>query len=240
MAALFVADLHLAEQRPAGRERFLRFLREVPAPGDSLYVLGDLFEYWAGDDDIDAPVNRAVVDALAACAARGTTSFWIAGNRDFLAGPAFAAAARMCALAEPCVVELHGERTVLLHGDLLCTDDRAYQAFRAESRSAHWQRAFLARPLAERRAAIASMRARSEAEKATKPADIMDANPDAVAATFAATGATRMIHGHTHRPACHETAAGATRLRRWVLPAWDDAPGYLRVDAAGVRAADFP
>lgn len=239
MAALFVSDLHLTSQRPATRRRFERFLRDVPAPGDSLYVLGDLFEYWAGDDDVGAPANRAVVDALASCAERGATSFWMAGNRDFLAGPGFTGAARMTALADPFVLDLFGEPTVLLHGDSLCTDDHDYQAFRAESRGAAWQRAFLDLPLAERRAAIEAMRARSEIEKTAKPAVIMDVNAGAVASIFAATGATRMIHGHTHRPACHEYGAGPTRLCRWVLPAWDDAPGYLRVDAAGARAETF-
>ena len=239
MTAFVISDLHLTPTRAAAQRQFERFLANRPAAGDSLYVLGDLFDYWAGDDDIDAPANRRIVDSLAACARGGVALYWIAGNRDFLAGDALMEAARMMPLADPFVFDLYGERTVMLHGDTLCTDDRAYQAFRDESRSAVWQRDFLARPLAERRAEIELLRARSEREKAAKPPHIMDVNENAVACLFDATGALRMIHGHTHRPACHEYLMFGCKTRRFVLPAWDRKAGYLRVDAAGAQLHDL-
>lgn len=239
MTAFVISDLHLTPGRPATRVRFEAFARGVPDSGDSVYVLGDLFEYWAGDDDLDDPFNRAVIGTLAGCARRGIALYWMAGNRDFLTGPAFAEAARMTPLAEPFVFDLHGERSVLLHGDTLCTDDRAYQAFRSQTRGEHWRHQFLARPLAVRKAEIAALRARSEREKAAKPAAIMDVNAEAVARLFASSGATRMIHGHTHRPGCHDYLMFGRPTRRWVMPAWDDAPGYLRIDAGGARLADF-
>ena len=239
MTALFISDLHLTPDRPAVTQALRRFLRLVPDRGDSLYVLGDLFEYWAGDDDLDAPEHRLVVDALAACATRGIALYWIAGNRDFLVGNAFTTAARMTPLIEPFAFDLQGERTLLLHGDTLCTDDRAYQAFRSEVRSVRWQREFLARPLAERRAEIEALRAKSEREKTTKAAAIMDVNAGAVSRAFADSGAVRMIHGHTHRPARHDYVLFGHPACRWVLPAWDDTPGYLRVDADGAALIDF-
>ena len=239
MTALFISDLHLRPERPAVLQALQRFLRLVPDRGDSLYVMGDLFEYWAGDDDLEAPEHRQVVDALAACATRGVALYWIAGNRDFLADKAFTTAARMTPLTEPHAFDLQGERTVLLHGDTLCTDDRAYQAFRREVRSVRWKREFLARPLSQRRAEIARLRTKSEHEKATKAAAIMDVNAEAVSRLFADSRAVRMIHGHTHRPARHDYVMLGHPACRWVLPAWDDTPGYLRVDADGAALIDF-
>ena len=235
MTAFFISDLHLTPDCVTPWSRLEQFLTDQPAPGDSLYVLGDLFEYWAGDDDIDAPLNRQVVDNLARCAARGVALYWMAGNRDFLAGPTFTESARMTPLTDPVVFDLHGERTVLLHGDTLCTDDRAYQAFRVEARSERWKTEFLGRPLAERKSEIEHLRAMSEHEKASKAPEIMDVNEDAVARLFGASGAARMIHGHTHRPACHEYLMLGRQRRRFVLPAWDCKPGYLRIDANGAR-----
>jgi len=239
MTALFISDLHLTPERPAVTGALQRFLRLVPDTGDSVYVLGDLFEYWAGDDDLDAPVHREVIDALGACATRGIALYWIPGNRDFLTGDGFTAAAHMMPLTEPFAFDLHGERTVLLHGDTLCTDDRTYQAFRSEVRSERWRREFLSRPLAARRAEIEALRAKSENEKAVKSSAIMDVNAEAVTRLFADSGAVRMIHGHTHRPARHDYLMFGRQTHRWVLPAWDDAPGYLRVDADGAELVDF-
>ncbi len=239
MTALFISDLHLRPERPAVIQVLKRFLHLVPISGDTLYVMGDLFEYWAGDDDLEAPANAEVVDALATCATRGIALYWIAGNRDFLAGRAFTTAAGMTPLTEPFAFDLHGERTVLLHGDTLCTDDHAYQAFRCEVRSVRWQREFLTRPLAQRRAEIEALRAQSENEKAVKAAAIMDVNAEAVSRLFAESGARRMIHGHTHRPARHDYVMLGRQACRWVLPAWDDTPGYLRVDTDGAALIDF-
>ena len=235
MAALFISDLHLGPDRLDVAGAFQLFLHEIPRPGDTLYILGDLFDYWAGDDDGADVFNTRMLGAIAACSARGVGSYFIHGNRDFLAGAGFAEQARLNLLPDPYVFDLHGARTVLLHGDTLCTDDLEYQQFRRMVRAPGWQSAFLARPLAARRADILAMRQKSETEKAVKPAQIMDVNEDAVRQSLASTGATRMIHGHTHRPARHDYVMDGSARQRWVLPAWDQHAGYLRVDERGTE-----
>jgi len=236
MAALFISDLHLTPQRADITGAFELFLHEVPQGGDTLYILGDLFEYWAGDDDLAAPepnFGARIAAALAKVAGRGIGLYFIHGNRDFLLGEGFAQAARVSLLPDPYVFELHGMKTVLLHGDTLCTDDTQYQAFRAQVRAPLWREAFLAQPLAQRHAQIEELRQRSETEKAVKPMDIMDVNEDEVRRVLAETGAIRMIHGHTHRPGRHDYVMAGSARKRWVLPAWDQHAGYLRVDAGG-------
>lgn len=236
MTALFISDLHLTPQRPAPTRALQRFLRLVPDTGDSLYVMGDLFEYWAGDDDIDAPAHREVVDALGTCATRGIALYWIAGNRDFLADTGFTGAARMTPLAEPFIFDLYGERTVLLHGDTLCTDDLRYLEFRAKVRSPAWQQAFLAQSLTERKQIIAELQTGNAAEKQLKSEEIMDATVVGVEAAFKSHPCPRMIHGHTHRPARHEHVVGSQRCERWVLADWYETGSYLVCDAAGCRS----
>jgi len=233
MTALFISDLHLTPARADITGAFELFLHEIPRPGDTLYVLGDLFEYWAGDDDVSAPFNARVCDALAKTAAGGVGLFFMHGNRDFLAGEGFADRARVSLLPDPYVFDLHGMRTVLMHGDTLCTDDTEYQKFRAVVRDAAWRNAFLARPLAARHAEIERLREKSETEKAGKSLEIMDVNEDAVRKVLLETGATRMIHGHTHRPGRHDYVMGGSARKRWVLPAWDQHAGYLRADSGG-------
>jgi UDP-2,3-diacylglucosamine hydrolase len=230
MQALFVSDLHLAEERPQTTAAFLAFLtgpaRGVPA----LYILGDLFEYWAGDDDGDAPLNRQIADALRDLATTGTVIHFIAGNRDFLLGDAYAARAGMQRLPDPCPLRL-GERNVLLsHGDTLCTDDLAYQAYRRQVRAPAWQAAFLARPLAERKAFIDSLRNHSEEAKREKAMAIMDVNGAAVDALLREHRYPTLIHGHTHRPAHHEHLVDGHRCDRWVLADWHDTAPYLAFD----------
>jgi UDP-2,3-diacylglucosamine hydrolase len=233
MAAYFISDLHLSPDREDVGGALQLFLREVPQAGDALYILGDLFDYWAGDDDAADPFNGRVLDAIAAVGTRGVAVYFMHGNRDFLAGAGFAERARLQLLPDPTLLDLHGMRTVLLHGDTLCTDDTGYQAFRRQVRAPTWQQAFLAKPLAERRAQILALRQQSETEKAVKPAQIMDVNEDAVRQALTDTGALRMIHGHTHRPARHDYVMHGLPRKRWVLPAWDQHAGYLRVDARG-------
>ena len=233
MAAYFISDLHLTATRDAVNQAFFAFTRNVPAVGDTLYVLGDLFDYWAGDDDADAPLHRATGEAFKRTASRGIALYFLPGNRDFLIGGAFCEAARLTALADNVAFDLHGARTVLLHGDTLCTDDRDYQRFRTTVRAREWRETFLARPLAERRTEIEKLRAQSETEKAAKPEAIMDVNAGAVQHLFQESGAARMIHGHTHRPAAHDYLMFGRACTRWVLPAWDQRPGFLRVDESG-------
>ncbi len=235
--ACFISDLHLWHDRPRTLERFRACVERVRREADALIILGDLFEYWAGDDDIDAPSIAPVVAALRSAADAGLLITFMHGNRDFLAGAGFARAARARLLADPCVVSIGETRVLAMHGDALCTDDDEYQRFRAQVRNPLWQSQFLAKPLIERHAIIAQLRAHSEDRKARSPQAIMDVNADAVAHAFAQHRVDCMIHGHTHRPGRHQHAQGV----RWVLPDWefDESPqrgGGLFFDARGVTA----
>jgi UDP-2,3-diacylglucosamine hydrolase len=237
--ALFVSDLHLQASMPRTAAAFFDFLQQRAMHARALYLLGDIFEYWAGDDD-DDPFNRQVIAALRAVADAGVELFWIAGNRDFLVGEAFAEAAGLRLLPDPFVAEFAGSRIVLTHGDALCTDDSAYMAFRTEVRTPAWQSEFLARPLAQRKAIIAGLRQGSREAQRGKADYIMDVNAAAVAALYDATHTTLMLHGHTHRPARHALARNDTEYLRYVLPDWDcdAAPeairgGWIAVTGAG-------
>ena len=218
--ALFISDLHLQASQPHTSAAFFAFLQEHAMNAQALYLLGDLFEYWAGDDDLDSPdslFNQQVVQALRAVSDAGVAVYWIAGNRDFLVGPAFAAAAGLTLLDEPHRVEIGGNRITLVHGDAQCTGDLKYMAFRAQVRDPAWQAQFLAMPLAQRKAIIAGMREGSRQAHTTKSYELMDVAPQAVADLFAATGSEIIIHGHTHRPALHLHDG----KRRYVLPDWE-------------------
>ncbi|MES2320891.1 MAG: UDP-2,3-diacylglucosamine diphosphatase [Pseudomonadota bacterium] len=215
--ALFVSDLHLQPSHPHTRAAFFAFLEERAMASEALYLLGDLFEYWAGDDDLDDPFHETIVKALRAVSDAGVAVYWIAGNRDFLVGAPFAAAAGLTLLAEPHVIDIAGQRIALVHGDAQCTDDLKYMAFRAQVRDPAWQAQFLAMPLAQRKAIIAGMREGSRAAHGTKSYEIMDVTPEAVSALYAATASTTIIHGHTHRPALHLDGS----QRRFVLPDWE-------------------
>jgi UDP-2,3-diacylglucosamine hydrolase len=232
--ALLISDLHLQVGHPRTSEAFFDFLATRAIAARQLYVLGDLFEYWAGDDDLEEPFHLRVANALRALSDTGVAIFWIAGNRDFLVGERLAKAAGMTLLNEPHVALLGGRPVVLLHGDAECTADEKYMAFRTMVRAPDWQAQFLAMPLAQRKAIIAGMRQNSRADQGAKSVDIMDVAPEAIARVFIDSGCDVMIHGHTHRPAVH--AVGATR--RYVLPDWDldtDAArgGWIAVDDDG-------
>lgn len=219
---------------PRTAAAFFRFLQNEATHTQSLYLLGDIFEYWAGDDDLQTPFNRQVCDALRTLSARGVQLYWIAGNRDFLVGPAFAAAAGITLLQEPHVVEIAPQNILLVHGDAQCIDDTAYMTFRTQVRDPQWQKSFLAKPLAERKKIIEGMREGSRAAQKEKSMEIMDVNPSEIERLFSAHGVTRIIHGHTHRPGVHQTAGGV----RYVLPDWDcdtDAVrgGWVEVDDHG-------
>jgi UDP-2,3-diacylglucosamine hydrolase len=211
-AALFVSDLHLQAEMPRTAEAFFDFLKRHAGPCPRLYLLGDIFEFWAGDDDLD-PFNLEVIAALRAVADGGTKIYWIAGNRDFLAGASFAEAAGLTMLSDPYVQD----GIVLTHGDAMCTDDKAYMQFRAQVRNPLVQQQFLAQSLAQRKAFIAVGRKDSREAQSRKPEAIMDVNGDAVRSVFAESNTKTMIHGHTHRPALHEQDG----YRRYVLPDWD-------------------
>ena len=231
---LFASDLHLHPSRPGVTDLFLAFLAGPVRAAKRLTLLGDLFDAWAGDDDGDTPLNARIGDALAALAGEGTVLRFMPGNRDFLLGTAFARRAGLELLPDPSLSQVDGHPTLLLHGDTLCTDDLEYQAFRREVRSPAWQAAFLAQPLAERKAVIDGLRQRSEQEKQVKTMDLMDANTTAVAAAFRHHQVERMIHGHTHRQACHRITVDGRPCERWVLGDWHESHApYLECSAAG-------
>jgi UDP-2,3-diacylglucosamine hydrolase len=235
-ATLFVSDLHLCPAHPQTCAQFLAFLKGPAAGASALYILGDLFEYWAGDDDLDAPFNAAVCAAIKHLTGGGTPVFFLPGNRDFLIGEGFASATGTTLLDETCLIEIAGISTLLLHGDTLCTDDTDYQQFRLKVRTSAWQQSFLDQPLAARKAQIEAMRSTSETEKRKKPMVAMDVNGAALAAVLRQYGLPpRLIHGHTHLPAHHSLSVGGQRCERWVLAAWEDTPAYLAIDASGCR-----
>ena len=236
MQALFVSDLHLTPQRPAMADAFMRLLRADARRAQRLYILGDMFDYWIGDDDLAAPFHAGIAAELAALGACGCRVFFMPGNRDFLLGERFAAAAGLDILPDPTVVELAGTPTLLLHGDTLCLDDVDYQAFRAKVHAPAWQQQFLRQPLEERRRIALGLRADSESSQKRKSDEIMDVAPRAVEQAFRDCGCSRMIHGHTHRPARHEHRVDGRLCERWVLADWYRRGSYLRCDASGCRA----
>ena len=233
MTTLFISDLHLDTERPQVTELFGRFLREEARGADALYILGDLFEAWVGDDD-PSETGAFVARELSALAGSGVPVHFIRGNRDFLLGQAYARRAGMAILPDPAVVTLYGEPTLIMHGDTLCTDDVTYQQFRAQVRNPAWQQQFLSQPLAARMAFAQQARAASKAhqaglqDKGTMEA-ITDVSPQTVSATLARFGIRRVIHGHTHRPAIHDFEIDGRGHQRIVLGDWYDQGSVLRI-----------
>ncbi|HEY7872522.1 MAG TPA: UDP-2,3-diacylglucosamine diphosphatase [Rudaea sp.] len=219
MPTLFISDLHLDESRPHLVDAFEELFAFEARGAQALYILGDLFESYIGDDD-DAPLNARVAHATRKLRDAGVPVYFMHGNRDFLLGEDYAARAGMTLLADPVVIELAGERVLLMHGDTLCTDDAAYLKFRALVRDPAWQRAFLARPLAERRAFAAQARGESRKHTAMAKPEIMDVNQSAVEAAMRAHGVHRLIHGHTHRPTTHHFDVDGMNAERIVLGDW--------------------
>lgn len=237
--SLFISDLHLSADQPHSMAAFQRFLAEVAPQAEALYILGDLFEYWAGDDDLEEAFNSRVIAALHSLAQHGTRVYLLHGNRDLLIGEALAHACHATLLNDPVLIDLYGTPTLLSHGDTLCTDDAEYQRYRAQVHDADFQQQFLAKPLAERKAYIAQLRSRSMAEKQSKDSAIMDVNDAAVAGLLRAYRYPRLIHGHTHRPDRHEHSVDGHRCERWVLGDWHQHGTALRCDATGCRVISF-
>jgi UDP-2,3-diacylglucosamine hydrolase len=225
LRSLYISDLHLSEDRPQANERFFAFMEDEAAGADELYVLGDLFEYWVGDDDLDDPFNAVLAGFFRRFTAGGAALWVLHGNRDFLVGERFMRETGARPLADPA---LRGD-TLLMHGDTLCTDDHDYQAWRRTARSAEWQAGFLAKPLAERRRVVRGLRDKSKEVIRAKPAEIMDVNGEAVREALRRHGATRLIHGHMHRPGRHRLDVDGRACERWVLPDWYGAGGYLEI-----------
>jgi len=240
MFTAFVSDLHLAPDRPAEAAAFRGFLRAPLRQADALYILGDLFDHWAGDDELSDGFNRDIASDLRALTDSGVTAHLIHGNRDFLLRERFAAATGVRMLPDRVVVDLYGTPTLLMHGDLLCTQDRRYQAFRKLVRNRSVQRWFLRLPLARRKGVMGGARRMSEREKQAKQSRIMDVTLAAVDEAFRQFACARLIHGHTHRPARHEHVVDGRRCERWVLADWYEGGQYLRVTAAGCEPVRLP
>ena len=220
MDRLFISDLHLSEERPHITAAFLAFLDGEARQAGQLYLLGDLFDAWIGDDD-DRPLAETVAVALARLSAAGVAVFFQHGNRDFLLGERYAHRCGMMLLPELALIKLGETSCLLAHGDQFCTRDQAYQAFRAQVRDPAWQAAFLARSLQERKAIAADLRARSREANSLKAQDIMDVTPAVVLDHMQQQGASLLIHGHTHRPARHALQLPAGLGERCVLGDWD-------------------
>ena len=241
MTTLFISDLHLDPSRPAITELFLDFLRGEARQAEALYILGDLFEAWIGDDTPSSAAD-AVALALREVSEAGVPVYFIRGNRDFLLGNDYAARAGIRILPDPSVIQLYGKPVLLQHGDLLCTDDVAYQAFRAQTRNPAFIAQFLSQSLEARVAFAQKARAASQAHQSEMKQDdkatfetVTDVAPAEVVATFQRYGVDTMIHGHTHRPAIHTVNAGEHSFTRIVLGDWYEQGSVLRVDADGFR-----
>ena len=236
MKTLFLSDLHLEERRPEVADWLWCFLAGPAREADAVYILGDLFEYWIGDDAVP-PMAAQLAQKTAALVDGGVPFYFLHGNRDFLLGSDFANLSGMRLLPEALVVDLYGTPTLLMHGDTLCTDDVQYQAFRRQSRDPAWQAAVLAKSVEERIAMARGARDVSAEHKGGSEMAIMDVNEAAVRRAFEEHGVTRLIHGHTHRPAVHQhELADGTVGTRYVLADWYDKGSYLEVSAQEVRS----
>ena len=236
---LLLSDLHLAPERADAVAAFLAFARGPARDASAVYILGDLFDAWIGDDQRDEPFARSVLDALRGISDAGVPLFIARGNRDFLLGDAFARAAGATLLDEQTLVDLAGTPTLLSHGDEFCTDDTSYQRYRAWTRNARNRARLLRLPYRVRRWIGAWLRRKSRAATAQKPETILDVNAGAISAVFRRLRVSRLIHGHTHRPARHTTMIDGTARERIVLADWHDRGHYLEVDASGVRAVEI-
>lgn len=237
--ALFLSDLHLAPAAPRTAAAFLAWARGPALEASAVYVLGDLFDSWVGDEQIEDPFCRSIVAALRTITASGVPIGVVHGNRDFLLGARFAGAAGATLLPERSVVDAGGVRTLILHGDELCTGDADYQRYRAWIRDPAHQRRLLGLPWPVRRAIAAWLRRKSRMATRRKPDAILDVDPTAVAAAFRAYGVGRMIHGHTHRPASHQHTVDGRTCEREVLPDWHERAVWLEATAAGLRRREM-
>ena len=240
MTTLFISDLHLCGHRPAITGFFNSFLGHEASRADALYILGDLFEYWVGDDAVHDDQFKTIVAAMRTLTTQGTPLFVMHGNRDFLMGRAFEHATGCQLLTDPSVVDLYGTPVLLTHGDAMCTADTQYMEFRKTVRSDAWQRDFLAKSFSERNAIVQSYRDISKASTASKSPDIMDVTPQEVTALMRNHGVTNMIHGHTHRPGEHHFELDGKAARRVVLGDWYEQGSVLRCNPENWTLESLP
>ena len=239
MTTLFISDLHLDGESPDIGEQFLGFLSGEAAGADALYILGDLFESWVGDDDPD-PHYAHMKRALRSLVDSGVPVFFMHGNRDFMVGDEFAAETGMTLLNDPTLIELYGKKVLLSHGDALCIDDKQYQQVRLMTRNPDWQAMMRAKPLEERIAFARSARQQSKAYHDSVGDDIMDVNQDAVVGTFRTRDIDILLHGHTHRPAVHDIELEDRTAKRIVLGDWHEQGSVVRWDESGPRLEAMP
>jgi UDP-2,3-diacylglucosamine hydrolase len=223
---LFISDLHLAWDKPQITQRFLDFLDNRAKTANALYILGDLFDAWVGDDD-SSPPSPKIREALKRLTKSGVKVYFQQGNRDFLLGQQFCHETGVILIDDPIVIDLFGVPTLLMHGDLLCTDDLPYQEFRSKSRSPEWQQGVLSKPLVVRLLAARWYRIRSYFHKRKKTQEIMDVNQDTVIHTMSDHNCLRLIHGHTHRPNIHHFEVNGKTAQRYVLAAWTNEKGEV-------------
>jgi len=239
MTRLFVSDVHLDSGTPEAVEQFLEFLRTHALKAEALYILGDLFETWIGDDDPD-PDKTRVRAGLRELTGHGVACFLLHGNRDFLLGREFCRSTGSRLLADPVVAEIDGERVLLTHGDALCTDDHSYQELRSVVRTPEWQRRFLELPLVNRELLANQARAGSREHTSRTVPKIMDVNADAVVAAFRVSRVRRIVHGHTHRPGVHDLAIEGEPAQRIVLGAWYEQGSYLACESGRYELRILP
>jgi len=232
---LFLSDLHLSPERPSAVAAFHAFAAGPARAAAAVYVMGDLFDWWVGDDQLREPFIAPIVASLRALSLDGVPLFVARGNRDFMLGNAFERASGATLLPEQLLLDLFGVPTLISHGDELCTDDAEYQAYRARVRTPAAMRRLLRLPYFVRRIMASWLRRKSSSDKTLKPEYIMDVNAAAVAEAFRRHGAQRMIHGHTHRPNRHQHDVDGTLRERWVMADWHDRGHYLAVDEHGVH-----
>lgn len=239
MHTLFISDLHLHESRPQITRAFFHFLQTQAVHAEALYILGDFFDAWIGDDD-DTELPLQVANALQQFRQGGVKIYFMHGNRDFLLGESYANKAGMSLLADNTIIDLYGTATLLLHGDTLCTDDKDYQQFRAMVRSPEWQQQVLAQPIAARRTLAAQLRDKSQSMNSMKAADIMDVTPAEVVKQMEQAQVQLMIHGHTHRPARHPLIIDGKPAERIVLGDWHDSGWCIKADNKSIDLISWP
>ncbi|MBL4865382.1 MAG: UDP-2,3-diacylglucosamine diphosphatase [Pseudomonadales bacterium] len=228
MTTLFISDLHLEEGRPDITRAFSQFIRHEAIHAEALYILGDFFEVWLGDDFRSLLVTQ-IIDLLKEVSDAGVPSYLMQGNRDFLIGEEFCQAASCSLLNDPCVITLQNQPVLLCHGDHLCTEDKDYMAFRSTVRDPAWQNSFLAKPIDERIAVARNLRELSQTESQNKNSYILDVTESEVIPFMESFGVTRLIHGHTHRPAIHSLQIKGQAAQRIVLGDWYTQSSILRV-----------
>lgn len=239
MATLFISDLHLEAERPDIGEQFLAFLAGPARVADTLYILGDLFEAWIGDDD-PSPYYGDMKKALHELTSAGIPVFFMHGNRDFMIGEQFAAETGITLLDDPCTIEIHGEKVLLSHGDLLCTDDVEYQQVRTMTRNPDWKAMMMAKSVEERSAFARQARQQSLAHGDAMNEEIADVNQDAVANIISEYGVDILLHGHTHRPAVHPFHVDDRPVHRIVLGDWYEQGSMVEWDEDGPRLEELP